>query len=81
MSAFSDYLENSILMFIKGTNMPAAPATVFVALFDGDPLDTTVGGTEITTTLTGSANRTVVAFGAVIDSGAAKQIALISILL
>ena len=75
MSAFSNYLENAILLWVKGTAMPTAPGTVYVALFNGDPTDAGSGGTEITNTLTGSANRTAVAFGGVTDSGAAKQIA------
>jgi len=55
--------------------MPAAPAAVYVALFDGDPADAGSGGTEITNTIKGSTTRTAVTFGAVADSGAAKQIA------
>ena len=74
MSGFSDYMETMILNWIKGTNADAAPAAVYVALFDGDPGDDGAGGTEITNTLTGSANRTAVSFGAVGTSGAAKAI-------
>ena len=75
MSALSNYLENALLTWIKGTDMPAAPAAVYVALFDGDPTDAASGGNEITNTIKGSTTRTAVAFGAVSDSGAAKQIA------
>lgn len=52
---FSDYLETKILNFLKGTSMPAAPATVYIGLFTAQPADTgttggTADGTEVTTT-------------------------------
>ena len=48
MSAFSDYLEDSIINAVfRGTTFPAAPANVYVALFTAAPSDSG-GGTEVT---------------------------------
>lgn len=47
-SELSDYFANAILNYVRGTAMPAAPGTVYVGLFDGDPK---AGGTEVTTTI------------------------------
>ena len=51
---FSDYTENKILSWLKGSTFPAAPATVYVGLFTTNPGDTgttggTSDGTEVTT--------------------------------
>jgi hypothetical protein len=43
----SAYLENAQLNWLKGTTYPAAPATVYVALFTVTPTDAG-GGTEVT---------------------------------
>ena len=51
MSGFSDYLEDAILNWFKGTTFPAAPGTIYVALFNNDPTDTGLSGTEVTTTI------------------------------
>lgn len=64
----SDYLETAICNWIKGTTMPAAPAAVYVALFNGDPLDTGAGGSEVTTTIR-VAGRVAVAFGSISGGG------------
>jgi hypothetical protein len=36
----ADYLENAVIGWMRGTTMPAAPATIYVALFTADPTDT-----------------------------------------
>jgi hypothetical protein len=46
MSAFSNYLEDQITGWIAGTSM-TAPSATFVQLYNGDPLDTGLGGTAI----------------------------------
>ena len=46
MSAFSNYLEDQITGWIAGTSM-TAPSATFVQLYNGDPLDTGLGGTPI----------------------------------
>lgn len=66
MSAFSNYLENAICNWIRGTAMPSAPAALYVALFNGDPTDTGTGGTEVTTTIR-TAGRVTGTFGAPTD--------------
>lgn len=73
MAGFSDYVENSILLWLKGTNMPTAPAALYVGLFSADPTDAG-GGTEVTTTIR-VAGRVAAAFGAVgAGSGTASRI-------
>jgi len=62
MAAFSNYLENQIASWLNGTTMPAAPTTLYVALFSADPTDALTGsGSELTTLITGNANRVAVA--------------------
>jgi hypothetical protein len=45
-SDLSTYLGNAICLWLAGTNMPAAPANCYVALFNGDPK---ASGVEVTT--------------------------------
>lgn len=66
MSAFSDYLEGHIANWLRGTDMPSAPAAVYVALFNGDPTDDGTGGSEVTTTVR-VAGRVAVTFNAPTD--------------
>lgn len=66
--SLSNYTENAILNWFKGSTFPAAPAAIYVALFNGDPGESGSGGTEVTTTIR-AAGRPSVAFGA-ISSGA-----------
>lgn len=47
-SDLSKYLGNALCMWVAGTNMPSAPANVYVALYNGDPKSS---GTEVTTTI------------------------------
>ena len=62
MAAFSNYLENQIANWLTATTMPAAPTTLYVALFSTDPTDAG-GGTELTNAITGAATRVGVAGG------------------
>lgn len=43
----SNYLENALLNWFKGTAFPAPPATTYVALYTAAPSDAG-GGTEVT---------------------------------
>jgi hypothetical protein len=62
MAAFSNYLENQIASWLNGTAMATAPTTLYVALFSADPTDALTGsGSELTTAITGTANRVAVA--------------------
>ena len=72
MAAFSDYMELAILNWMRGSSFPAAPATVYVGLFNGDPTDAGTGGAEVTTTIR-PAGRVGVTFTSPTDSGGAKQ--------
>ena len=57
--AFSQYLADKILIWIKGTTFPTALSTVFVSLHSGDP-GTAGANNNVQSTITGSANRTSV---------------------
>jgi hypothetical protein len=39
MSAFSNYMEDSITAWINGTTFPAAPTNTYVQLYSQDPTD------------------------------------------
>lgn len=73
MSEFSNYLEGHIAAWLKGTNMPAAPAAVYAGLNDGDPGEAGSGGTEVSGTISA---RQAITFGAV-TSGAMSNSAII----
>jgi len=60
MAALSDYLEDAIINWLRGTTFPAAPTTVYVALFTAAPNDAG-GGTEVSG---GGYARTAVTLGA-----------------
>ena len=88
MSGLSTYTQNAILNWIKGTAMPAAPAGVYVGLFNGDPTDAGSGGAEVTTTVR-AAGRVAATFGTItgntsiansadVDFGAAAGAATVS---
>jgi hypothetical protein len=47
-SDLSKYMGNIICLWMAGTNMPSAPASVYAALFNGDPK---TSGTEVTATI------------------------------
>jgi hypothetical protein len=57
--AFSQYLADKILTWVKGTSFPAALSTVYVQLHSGEP-GTAGTNNNIQSTITGSANRTSV---------------------
>lgn len=42
----SDYLETAVLNWIRGTTMPSAPTTIYLAAFTATPSDAG-GGTEV----------------------------------
>ena len=64
MSGLSAYTQNAILNFLKGTTFPAAPAAVYVGLFNGDPTDAGSGGAEVTTAIR-TAGRVAATFGTI----------------
>lgn len=67
---FSQYLADELIDWVKGTDMPTAPTTVYIALFNGDPSG---AGTEITNTIKGSTTRDAIALGGVTTSGNFRQ--------
>lgn len=70
MSDISTYLGNKILRWLAGNAMPTEPASVYVALFDGDPKG---AGVEITTDID-AGGRIAISFEA-ISSGTDNQLA------
>lgn len=94
MSGLSTYTQNAILNWLKGRAMPAAPAGVYVGLFNSDPTDVGAGGSEVTTavrlasrvaatfgTITGNtanANSADVEFGAAAGAATASHFGLVS---
>jgi hypothetical protein len=56
MSAFSNYMEDSITAWINGTTFPAAPTNTYVQLYNGSPTDTGSGGTALYTRVTYAAS-------------------------
>jgi hypothetical protein len=69
--AFSQYLADRILNWVKGSTFPTALSNVFVSIHTGDP---GAAGTssDATATVTGSANRTQIASTAFTAAGAAS---------
>ena len=63
-SKFSDYVANALLGWVAGTNMPTAPATVYMSLHDGNCGVNGTGGTDVTATVR-PAGRVAVDWGAV----------------
>jgi hypothetical protein len=59
MTDLSLYFANKLLRWMAGNAMPSAPASVFLALYDGDPKS---GGSEVTTTI--AAARLAISFAA-----------------
>lgn len=55
MVGVSPYFGNAILNWMRGQAMPAAPAAMYVALYNGDPDS---GGTEVTTQVLASGRPT-----------------------
>jgi hypothetical protein len=46
-TSISSYLEDQILNWVKGTNVVASPATLYVALYTAAPNDADASGTEV----------------------------------
>lgn len=67
----SPWLANKIARWIAGTAMPAAPAQLFVGLWNGDPL---AGGSEVGATITGGAARREVSTGTPPDDGSTNVV-------
>jgi len=65
MASLSQYLEDEILEWIKGTTFAAAPATVYVDLLDS-------GDLSILNTIAGSANRQSITFGTITTDGTGR---------
>lgn len=42
----SDYLERALIGYMRGTQMPTPPASLYVAVFTADPTDVSATGTE-----------------------------------
>ena len=70
----SNYFEDAILNWAKGSAMPTAPTGLYVGLFNGDPTDAGTGGTEVTTTVR-TAGRVAATFGTVTVNAGADTIA------
>jgi len=68
-SDVSKYLGNKFLRWLAGNAMPTAPASVYAALYDGDPK---AAGTEVTTTVR-VAGRVALSFAA-LASGVTNEL-------
>lgn len=76
MAEFTSTAINAMLNWLTGNANPAAVATRYITVFNGDP---TAGGTEVISTLTGSANRiNMTAAMAAAAAGVAASNALIT---
>lgn len=64
MSAFSNYLELKIAQWTTGSAMGTAPANLYIGLFSAEPAEDGTGGTEVTATLRGSADRPIITLAA-----------------
>jgi hypothetical protein len=64
MSGLSNYIQTSLLNWVKGIPFPAAPTAIYVGLFNGDPTDAANSGVEVTNDIR-TAGRVAVTFGAV----------------
>lgn len=64
MSAFSDYLENKVLLHVFGASAYSAPGTLYLALYTSDPGDDN-SGTECSGT---SYARQTITFSVVADT-------------
>lgn len=69
--AFSQYLADKILVWIKGTTFPAALSNVYISLHNGDP-GTAGTANNVQLTVTGSANRTSVTTSTLSTVGSAS---------
>ena len=69
--AFSQYLADKILVWIKGASFPTALSTVYISLHSGDP-GTAGTNNNVQATVTGSANRTAITTSTFSTVGAAS---------
>jgi hypothetical protein len=68
MSAFSNYLELKIAQWVtNAAAMGTAPTAIYIGLFSSDPGEAGTGGTEVTSTLRGSATRPAITLTAATD--------------
>jgi hypothetical protein len=68
MSAFSNYLELKIAQWVtNAAAMGTAPTAIYIGLFNGDPGEAGTAGTEVTSTLRGSATRPAITLTAATD--------------
>jgi hypothetical protein len=67
----SNYLEDKLLNWLKGTAFGTAPTAIYVALSNGDPTDADSGGTDVTTTLR-TAGRVSATFGTILTTTTAN---------
>ena len=68
--ANSDFLEALIMEWLRGTDMPTAPATIYLALSTADPLD---DGSGVAEPVAGVYARQVITLGAVTQVGGRAQ--------
>ncbi len=68
MASLTQYLEDQILNWLKGSTFASAPANVYVDLLDGS-------GNSILSTITGSANRQSITFGTITTDGTGRIMA------
>jgi hypothetical protein len=69
--AFSQYLASQVLSWVKGTTFASALSNVYVSIHTGDP-GTAGTSNDVTSTVTGSANRTAVSSAAFSSVAAAS---------
>lgn len=66
MPNLSQYTEDAILNWFKGTTFPSAPAAIYVDLLDA-------ASASILTTIAGSANRQIITWGAISTDGTGRK--------
>lgn len=69
--AFSQYLATEILDWVKGGSFPAALSNVYVSIHTGAP-GTAGTSNDVTSNVTGTANRVAISSGAFSSVGAAS---------
>lgn len=74
MAGKSNYLENKLLNFLKGTAMGTAPTSLYCRLFTADPTDAGTLTSEVTATIR-PAGGVAVTWGSVSDVSGANSIA------
>lgn len=72
--SLSNYVEDKLLNWFKGSAFGTAPSTVYIGLWNGDPTDAGSGGTEVTTTIR-IAGRVACTFGSTSTNSGANTMA------